>query len=588
MKNIYKAGMMVVAGLMLATTSCSDFADYNSVPEDAQANSNQTLWQNIAENGQLKDFAAIVQKAGYTNVLNTPNYYTVWAPLDGTYDAQAIMAKDSAAIVSQFLKQHMAEYSHLVVAGSKERIVSLNDKIHNFDNGLFDGYKVTTANIASSNGILHLLEGSSQFYPNLYQAIDQLEGCDNFKKYIQQYDEYYLDKSASVVGPMVNGQQTYLDSVFAKKNDVIETIMNAELENEDSSYTMLIPNDAAWIQAYENIGKDYNYIKKLTYMDMSKNSTVAASCKANTSPCDKPVEVDQEFRKDSLTKYFIVRDLVFSNTVKKNASLVSGVVAEEDSLLSTRYNSFSNVSHFQTHTVGNVQKNSNGYSRILDSYCYLPWESYEPVGSYLTPIRTMGTANGKKYTTHNIIKSTLASRDTLFENVPAFIKKFMLDNESQFLSYVSVDEASFASSSAKPELDFALKGVRSTKYHIYVVTAPAQLADPEETALKPTYLRFDISYTDAEGTQKFQRLNVPGAKLTADIITTPGKFSVIELEFDMPICYYGLDAYPTLFISHTKSFTSSVNRKKYDQELRIAGLYLVPETADNHYKNNNE
>lgn len=590
MKNIYKAGMMVVAGLVLATTSCSDFADYNSVPEDAQANSNQTLWQNISENSQLKDFAAIIQKAGYANVLNTPNYYTVWAPLDGTYDAQALMAKDSATIVSQFLNQHMAEYSHLVAAGNQERIVSLNDKIHNFDYDNFDGKKISTANVASSNGVLHLLDGYSQYYANLYQNIDGLQNCDNFKNYIQQYDEYYLDRDASVVGPMVNGQQTYLDSVFKKRNTVVDKIMNANLENEDSTYTMFIPTDAAWTAAYENVSKDYNYINKLTYMDMSKNGMAAALCKANTAQCDTPVELDAEQRNDSLTKNFLVRNLVFSNTNEYNLPLLTGETsaAKKDTLVSTNNGKFTNISDFLNHTVGEAQVNSNGYSRIVDTWCYLPWESYEPVQHFRTPVRTLGLGTGKNYSTHNVIKTSLATRDTLFEKVPSFIKKWLLPEDSQFFTYVSTDKENFASSSAKPELDFALKGLRSTKYHIYVVTVPAQLNDPEEVALKPTYLRFDISYTDAEGTQQYKRLNVPGAKASADIIAEPGIVNVIELEFDMPICYYGLDAYPTLFVSHTKSFTTSSNRNKYDQELRIAGLYFVPETADNYMKNNNE
>ncbi len=587
MKSIYKIRMMVAAGFMLAATSCSDFSDYNSVPDDMQPSSNQTLWQNITSNGNLKDFAAIAKKAGYEKVFSLPNYYTVWAPLDGTYDAQSILSKDSATIADEFMQQHIAQYSHLVSGENTERVVSLNDKVHNFSSNSYDDIEIEQANVASSNGVLHVLKGISEFHPNLYQQIDRLEGCNNFKDYIQKYDEYYLDPSASVIGPMVNGQQTYLDSVFKKRNNVIEKILNAKLENEDSTYTMLVPNDAAWNLAYDEIKNNFNYLKSLTYMDMSLNSAAAASVSATTGKCAKPEEIDNELYTDSLTKRFIVGNLLYSNTYDFNSPIWTGVQSSDklDTLVTTTNTEITNIKDIYSHTVGETEKNSNGYTRVLDSLCYLPWETYQPVRTYRTPIRVLGLATGKSYATHNIIKSTLASRDTLFEGVPEFIKKMMLPDDSQFLTYISTDKADLANTNTKSEIDIALKGLLSTKYHIFVVTAPAQLLEPETEELKPMYLRFDLSYTDATGAQKFQRLNKPGNKLSDDIITTPGKFTVIEMEFNMPICYYGLSkAYPTLFISHTKAFTTAINRNKYDQEIRIVGVYLVPEQAYNYYK----
>lgn len=586
MKNISKIGMTVVAGCMLAATSCSDYSDYNTVPEGSMASANKTLWENISENENLQDFAAIIAKAGNTSKFNTPQYYTVWAPLDGTYDAKSILAKDSASIVREFLGHHMASYSHLVSGDVNERIVSLNDKHHKFTNEAYDGASIKTANVATSNGVMHLIDGYSAFHPNLYEEFDSLEGCESFKAFIQKYDEYELDVENSVVGPMVDGKQTYLDSVFKKKNVIINEILEAQLENEDSSYTMLYPNDRAWELAYNNISKGLSYYPgKLYYMDMTKNTTAAASCNATTAKCDTPVEIDAAFYQDSITKTSIVKNLVFSNTYERNEPLWKGTLSSSkpDTIYSTTDSYLTNVEDIFAHTVGSLKSNSNGYSRVLDSLCFLPWETYEPVKAFMKPVRTYNMTKKDNYTANRILKRDLADRDTLFENVPAFIKKWILPENSEVFTYISLDKQNFQSTSSKVELDFALENVLSTKYHIYVVTVPAQVLYPEEP-VKPTYLRFDLSYTDASGTQRFQRLNVPGEKLTADIITTPGKLSVIPLEFEFPISYYGLEAYPTLFMSHTKSFTSTTNRNKFDQELRIAGVFLVPETADNYYK----
>lgn len=588
MKHISKIGMFVVASAMLAATSCSDYSDYNSVPEDGLMSANSSLMQNIAENEQLSDFAAIITKAGYSDILSRPNFYTLWAPLNGTYDAQSVLAQDSATIARQFVMQHIANFGHLVSGNVKERIISLNEKHHEFTNDKYDDVSIVTANIPSSNGVIHTIDGASMFYPNLYEELDVVEGCNSFKQYLQSYDETYLDVTNSVVGPVVNGQQTYLDSVFKKRNRVITSIMRAELENEDSSYTMLYPTDKAWEEAYNTINADYNYISDFYYMDMSKNATAAASIQATTAKSDKPITIDKQLYTDSLTKRKIVEGLVFSNTYERNKPIWSGNLSTDnpDTLITTNKNYISNLQFIYDNTVGEVKQNSNGYSRIVDAFPYYSWESYEPMHLYTRPVRTLGYKNSP-YATHTIAKSQLIARDTLFYNIPSFIKKDLL-SDTQYFSYVSIDKDNFSANSAKTEMDFALNNALSTKYHIYIVTIPAQLNEPQETALKPYYLRCDLSYTDAAGTQRFQRLNVEGAKLTDDIITEPGKINVIHLEFTLPICYYGLEAYPTLFISQTKNFTTTANRNKYDQELRIAGVYLVPEQARQYYENLSE
>ena len=47
-----------------------------------------------------------------------------------------------------------------------------------------------------------------------------------------------------------------------------------------------------------------------------------------------------------------------------------------------------------------------------------------------------------------------------------------------------------------------------------------------------------------------------------------------------------LDAYPSLTMMHTKSYTSSANRKKYDQQMRVAGVFLVPKEYNDLWANN--
>ena len=105
MKNIKKIGMMLVAGVALATTSCSDFADFNEAYTETDMRAGNTLWQNISSDPELSDFAALVKKAGYSEIFNAPGAYTVWAPKNDTYDVEPLLSMDSVKLVKQFVQQ---------------------------------------------------------------------------------------------------------------------------------------------------------------------------------------------------------------------------------------------------------------------------------------------------------------------------------------------------------------------------------------------------------------------------------------------------------------------------------------------------
>ncbi len=581
---------MVVAGLALATASCSDFDDYNSVPVDANAMSGKTLYENICETSNLQDFAAIVKKANYGNVLNASQCYTLWAPVDGTYDASKILAMDSAKIVDRFINMHMAQFSHPISGKVDERVITLNNKHHKFSNESYDDIAVVTANIPSKNGLIHTINGASEFHASIYEALDEVEGCDSFVNYLHAYDVMHIDTRKSVEGPMVNGQQTYLDTVWTKSNNVIRQILRADIEDEDSTFTVLFPTNDAWNKAVETISPLYNYIGTVNYMDMQKNTTAAGSVTATTAKAEKPSIVDVTLYNDSLPKSFIMRNLAYSNSYKMNDLLLGNTASEIDTIYSARRNKLTNVPEILNHC-GEILPMSNGYVRKLDDICFKPWETYNPILASYTPVRTLGLKTNAYATSHSFGADSIRTKYShVFDELPGFIKNFVLPEYANFFSYVATDSINLSSTSSKPEFDFALRNVRSTKYKIYVVFIPSQIEEPWRPVSTATeenknlYLRFDLSYTDADGSQKYRRLNVADAKKNTDdvLIVNDGKAHVVELEFSFPICYSGLDAYPTLFISHTKSFTSSTNRRKYEQELRIEGVYLVPEGANDY------
>ena len=594
-------------------SSCADYDDYNSVPEVSggdQPGANKTLWENISDDPQLTKFVDLIRQCNFTEVLNSPRFYTVWAPVDDAIsetDYKRLMDSDSATIVKQFLQHHMTEYNHPVSAALDSiMIISLNAKHHPFTQTAFDGFPYVATNLAATNGVMHKINGLSAFRNNLYENIDYFEECDSIQSYLQKYDVPELDKAASVPGPLRDGQVTWLDSVMKKRNDVIVDIMHANLEDEDSTFCMIVPNDDAWKKAYNTIQNHFNYIDKMDYMDLADKSTDAENTKATTAKAKEAATPAKaaSVMKDSMACYHIVRNLVFSKSYPNNLPLFgNGSFAATDSAISMsgvrqeRY--LTNMQEVLNHTVA-TNEMSNGMTRTVDSLTFRSWETYNPVISSTDPAKVLkvkGDLSG--LTTHNIPLDSLAGRDSLFSKVPQMIRQWLFPAKSRFFTYVAVDSANVDGTTGKPEFDFALKNVRSATYHIYVVTVPAQVEKPE-AAVKPYYLRFYLSWTDASNKQQYAVLP-QGAKSNSVISTDnepakletntvyvgdPGRVNVIDLgEISFPACYVGLDAYPSLMMMHTKSYTTKTNREKYDQQMRVAGVYLVPKECNDYWVN---
>ena len=103
----------------------------------------------------------------------------------------------------------------------------------------FGDKSIQQANLPSQNGVLHLLNGATQFYPNLYEYLRMRDDIDMLRDYFMRYELSYLDTKNSVKGPVIGGIQTYIDSVIITNNSLTRRL-NASLANEDSTYTFLM------------------------------------------------------------------------------------------------------------------------------------------------------------------------------------------------------------------------------------------------------------------------------------------------------------------------------------------------------------
>lgn len=542
----------MTAATMLAVTSCSDFSDYNDTPVSDVQQAERTLWDNISQNDQLSDFATLVKKAGFDDELSQPHFYTVWAPVNGTYDASSLMSADSATVLYQFVKSHIAEYNHGISGPVDERIHALNRKSFVFEGDgqyTYAGHTLRQLNLPNSNGIMHLLDGAARFYPNLYEYLFSCEGIDSVATFFKRYETSVLDTKNSVLGPTINGKQTYIDSVMITSNSLLNRI-KAKLDKEDSTYTMLVPTNEAWLAHYDKISKCYNYI----------NTTVAQNIDEATSTSSAPtasVTVDAAYTKDSLTRLHLVSDLVYNNNNYYNNWLIDDTVEPYDTLYSTTYGYMTNPQEIMSRVIDR-ETMSNGTFCLVDSLAFRPWESWcYSLGQSPLNSRTWTGSNTMVYIDN-----------TLFDAI-----KYVPKNPAQKqLGYLWVTPLS---NYGKPQLDVKLRNVLSTTYNIYIVLAPGQ--DVGEDAdgnkfLKPNMLDFTLSYCDAKGKLATQKLN-------QKVVNDPTRVDTLAVgTFTFPVAYAGLgdNVYPNLKITTDFGVFDKAKMAAYTRDFSIISILMKP------------
>ena len=87
--NTFKIYNKVIGLALVALTfmACSDTWDehYDTIGEGTN---DATLWQAITQNGNLSNFAKVVQACGYDKALNSSQVFTVFAPTNDQFSAQ--------------------------------------------------------------------------------------------------------------------------------------------------------------------------------------------------------------------------------------------------------------------------------------------------------------------------------------------------------------------------------------------------------------------------------------------------------------------------------------------------------------------
>ncbi|MDD4361349.1 MAG: fasciclin domain-containing protein [Bacteroidales bacterium] len=461
MKHLTKIVLFTVLALMLF--SC------NQTWEDHYKTQNGALLEKklielIEEQPDLSLFASMLKKTGYDKVLSSNQVYTVWAP-----DNAALAAVDTSNMneVNKIVRNHIARFSHPSSGVQNAAVSMLNGKNVHFvqkeEDFIFGDRKLLEADLTVGNGILHVIDGMVTYYPNVWEYLSSAANVDSIRNYMYSFEEYYFDEENSlIIGTNDLGQILY-DSIIIYSNLLFDYL--GELNNEDSLYTMLFPDNQAWTEAYDTISSYFKY--------------------SGSVSTDSLIKAAADEMQSSVSKLAIVKDLIFRGNMSREEVLAS------DTLLSTGGYVFRDPALLFASATDSAM--SNGRSFITPKLNYTTDVWCQPIVVEAENVR------GRLYE-----RCQLYNRDTY---------RSWLDTAISNSGYV---EVSPLSASAQPIISFDIPNTLSTAYNIYCVFVPANVNDRnmDSAKLLPTKLRYTIEYLNASGRPTSRTYSRPALYVT--------------------------------------------------------------------------
>lgn len=599
MKSIYqntvKAGLLGAA-VLLGFTACTD--DHFDIQPSTVSGSN-TIWQNVEANADLDSVAMILRrckvmksqtdksaKQTYAELLATSQQLTAWLPKNGTFNAKqyldeldsaaVLRAKDEMAgtraeydVANRFARNHIARFNYESNMGD-QRIALMNSKIVNYNagEGTFNGVKLdaANANVLSSNGMLHVLDGESQFAYNIFERLQVDSRFAKIYGDIDKYNVYTFSASSSTQGSMNhNGSMEYVDSVWSRTNSLISDARLNDLTDEDSLFVSVIPTDAAYEAARQKLQGLFKYAKSYNYAwDESKRDWTNKGTNA------------LKFNTDSLTTYNVTSGILSASSFSvgynsegpvttSNPQAFLNHVLTADSLNTNVdlviYNKDKgNVNPiFDGQTADDAIKASNGYIFAVDNY------NYDPSYSFIQKMNINGH-NTSQVTGSTSEQAQYVTLNNENQNAEVNVDALGVDN---FYYYFPV------SGNSQLNIDFKLNDVLSTKYKISIVLLPNRVninnirAEEDGTIIEEKPV-FDVQIRDDKGSV------IGKAVKNVSVDQDKVEKKVLWEAFEFPYAYFGLpsgyESFPVLRVS----MSYAQQRKGKCKALSIAKVILEP------------
>lgn len=246
--------LIVTLIVALSTVSCSDVWDehYNSEPLNK---SSLNLYQYISADTALTKFTQMLRITHYDSILSQQQSYTVWAPTNTSL--AGVDLTDSVAVYN-IVENHITRFSYSTsILENMSKILRMFDKkLIPFEKVAigftFAGKKIIKPDLATKNGIVHILGEYAPYTYNFWEYINKAPGLDSLKTYLNSLTVKTYNPAASFQDGV------FVDSVYKYTNMVLDSV--AALNTEDSTYTAILPTNDAWNEAYSRISPYYKFL----------------------------------------------------------------------------------------------------------------------------------------------------------------------------------------------------------------------------------------------------------------------------------------------------------------------------------------
>ena len=554
-------GILLVSGL----TACNDTWD-NHYEVKETLNPTETLWDAISSRSELSEFANLLSRTDYKDLFQQDRYFTVWAPSNGFGYSE----DNDSLLQAEFVENHVADFSHVASGTLTDNQIKMINGKYIFFNGAngsytFKGHPLTSKNIATKNGILHIITGYANFTSNLWENLAKIDSLSEVNSFLKSFNKEYFDKNNSVAGPIINGQQTYLDSVVIENNEWFSRI--GYLAREDSSYIMIAPTNKAWREQFEIARQYYKY----------------PSTKA-----------DGDSLQDLNAKRAICNYLVFSKAVnhlkaEDNSDILSQLSIHNGDSLISNYNyrggSWRNTTIFyekKNQELSKLFENKIGEYELSNGSMYVVDKlNYSPLKCWHDTITLEGENQFNISVQYASPDNVVISRDStaLRKRIPS--GAYCVFNPS--------------SGTSNPKITATLNNVLSAPYLIKIVFVPANLIDKSVDPLYPNVITIQLQYKDANGKSQTATLaskveNDP-TKIDTMVVSAAGIKGNPTDYFRFPVNEYNLENGEEAMTKLVITGQVTSRQKDKDRTIRIDKIFLEPIDADAYDKehaNDNE
>jgi len=608
---------LTVAALAAATTGCKD--DHFDVNPDVLGE--KTIWQNIQGNPELNQYADILQSVYYSQTeekttpetyadfLNGDQTFTVWAPADGTFDYAYYKGllntgnRDSIyKVEKELIRNNMTRYTHILNGQDSVKLNLYNEKAAwlNYQKSTFKGQKISTPNIAASNGVLHITEGVAAYQPNLYEYMASRGDLDSINTFIKSFQKIEFNENASTQGPTVNGQITWVDSITSISNDYTEKFMYAYLNREDSNYVMIMPTNTAWDDILSKTKQYYKF--KQTYNQTVHTQTEEGNDTSYVSTTSYTQE-ELDSMLNLYSKNAICQDLAFNANWQYEQVPISSI--EDIRSLDTRGDSLKSTAATKFKHTGTLNQTNKNYVVEVDNFAEM-FGNTDPVEvsngqvyvvdqwnlptTVFAPVIDRTGSSAFEYADNNCTDSDVTWTSSGYSIIFEDGTSVEVDSTYKY-TYLQLGAKT---NTSNPGAYFKLKSVLSCKYDIFVVIG-YNLSDKKPNKFR-AYLYYDTptgritkdseatiknpdDVTDAKGasikgTNYFVNRspygNFKNGKANIELTDTV----CIARDFEFPISYYDMeDAYPTLYL---KSNFASTEKELYSRNIWVNAIILKP------------